>query len=139
MKVYSLTSTRFQGEILFTFNDNELLCGLQIEAELSESQHIFLLKKIPREIVELDNFKKLKDSSVTITEVSQDITFDMFWNKYDEKIRSSKKRAEQKWNKMPKGEQNKAYAYIPKYNRSLTTGISKKYAESYLNAELWNN
>jgi hypothetical protein len=63
----------------------------------------------------------------------------MFWKKYNDKERSSKKRTLAKWNKMSQVEQTKAYNYIQKYFNSIPNGVETKYAETYLNAELWNN
>jgi len=74
-----------------------------------------------------------------VTEIDQNITFDKFWNRYDDKLNSSKKKTQVKWNKMPAAEQAKAFRYIGKYFASIPSGTRKKYAETYLNAELWNN
>ena len=136
MKVFHMTSVTFTGYIEFAFNDNSLLEKYQISAELSERQQIYLLKNMPRELPELDN---LKSSTVTITEINQEVTFDMFWNRYDEKIRSSKKKALSGWNKMSKANQVRAFRFISKYESNILPGTAKKYAETYLNAELWAN
>jgi len=136
MKVFHMTSVTFTGYIEFVFNDNSLLEKYQISAELSERQQIYLLKNMPRELPELDN---LKSSTVTITEINQEVTFDMFWNRYDEKIRSSKKKALSGWNKMSKANQVRAFRFISKYESNILPGTAKKYAETYLNAELWAN
>lgn len=136
MKIYHLTSVKFTGYIEFQFNDNELLEKYQIYADLAENQQVYLLKNIPRETLELD---KLKSEFVTITEINQDVTFDMFWTRYDEKIRSSKKKTIARWNKMSPGEQIRAYRFISKYESNILPGTAKKYAETYLNTELWAN
>ncbi len=136
MKTIHLTSVTFTGYIEFNFNDNDLLEKMEIHADLSEKQQIYLLKNMPREIIELD---KLKSSTVTIAEINQDVTFDMFWNRYDEKIRSSKKKALSKWNKMILSDRIRAFRFITKYESNILPGTAKKYAETYLTAELWNN
>ena len=136
MKIFHLTSTAFTGYIEFVFNDNSLLEKYEIVADLSEKQQVYLLKNMPMEIIELD---KLKSSTVTLTEMNQEINFDIFWTRYDEKIRSSKKKALAKWNKMSAGEQTRAFRFITKYESNILPGTYKKYAETYLNAELWNN
>jgi hypothetical protein len=68
-----------------------------------------------------------------------EIDFDRFWKRYDDRVNSSRKRTLIKWNKMPKSEQIKAFYFVGKYFASLPPGIRKKYAETYLNDELWNN
>ncbi len=136
MKIFQLTSPTFTGYIEFIFNDNTLLESYGIHADLSEKQQIYILKNMPREIIELD---KLKSGTVTITEINQEVTFEMFWNRYDEKIRSSKKKAMAGWNKMSKASQVRAFRFISKYESNILPGTAKKYAETYLNAELWAN
>lgn len=138
-RIYSLTSEGFTGEVIFEYNEAGLLEKYDISsADLSEDQQIWMLKRLPRELAELDRIIK-GTKSAKLTEISRDVTFEMFWNKYNEKERSSKKRTLQKWNRMGKAEQAKAYGYIQKYLNSIAVGVAKKYAETYLNAELWNN
>jgi hypothetical protein len=136
MKIFHLTSTTFNGHIEFHFNDNTLLEKMEIHAELSENQQIYLLKNMPRELPEL---YRLKSPTVTITEVKHEVTFEMFWEKYDDRVNSSKKRTFQKWEKMTAADRARAYWFIPKYFGALPQGTRKKFAETYLNAELWNN
>jgi hypothetical protein len=139
MIAYSLTSNSFAGEVYFEFDDEGLLIRFDCtNAQLSEQQQIFLLRRLPRE---LSAIKSFMDNSPTakFTELNQEITFEMFWNRYNEKLRSSKKKAEKIWNKLGRADQQKAYRYIARYEASLYTGTAKKYAETYLNAELWNN
>lgn len=136
MKIFHLTSIAFTGYIEFRFSDNELLDKMSNHADLTEKQQVFLLQNMPKEIQELE---KLKTSNVTITEVNQDITFDMFWNRYDDKLNSSKKRTERKWDKMNPADQARAYLFISRYFANIPAGTRKKYAETYLNDELWNN
>lgn len=136
MKIFHLTSTSFTGYIEFRFRDNGLLEKYEILADLTESQQIYLLRNLPREIFELDRFKS---STATVTEVSDEVTFDMFWDRYDDKINSSRKRALQKWNKMTPADQIRAFRFISRYFGSIPSGTRKKFAETYLNAELWNN
>jgi hypothetical protein len=137
MRIIHLTSISFTGYVEYVFNDNCLLDKMEFHADLSEKQQIFLLKNMPREIQELD---KLKSANVTLTEMNAEVpTFDMFWKRYDDRVNSSKKRAKQKWNKMTPADQGRAYTFIPKYFMNIPAGTRKKFAETYLNAELWNN
>jgi hypothetical protein len=139
MKSYSLTSTTFEGEVIFVFNDENLLQSFdQSGAKLTEAQQVFLLRKLPRDLVDIKEFMKSSPTAV-FTETRQDITFEMFWNLYNEKIRSSKKRTLKAWQRLTVADQSKAYNFIRKYESSLYPGTQKKYAETYLNAELWNN
>ncbi len=134
---YHITSTSWAGYIELEFNSIGLMIRSDItQAVLNEAQQIWFLKNC-RELSELQ--RVIIGTSATLTEVKLEVTFDLFWNRYDEKIRSSKKKALTTWNRLRKDDQVKAYQYIKKYEQSISPGVAKKYAETYLNAELWNN
>jgi len=135
--IYHITSTSWTGYIELEFNSIGLMIRSDItQAVLNEAQQIWFLKNC-RELSELQ--RVIKGTSATLTEVKLEVTFDLFWNRYDEKIRSSKKKSLTTWNRLRKDDQVKAYQYIKKYEQSMAPGVAKKYAETYLNAELWNN
>jgi len=139
MKRYSLTSSGFEGEVIFEFDDNQLLLRFDATAaQLSDGQHIFLLKNLPVELFAIKAFVE-KSPTARLEEIVVTVNFNMFWIKYNEKIRSSKKKAERIWNRLSEIDREKAYKYIQKYEMSLLPGTAKKYAETYLGAELWNN
>jgi len=136
---FTLTSSQFIGEVLLSFDAKGFLVMYDASgATLSENQMDWLVNELPRRI---EDIKQLLGNSKTakLTELKEQITFDMFWARYDEKIRSSKKRAIGKWNKMTETQRNKAYKFISVYESHILPGTFKKYAETYLNAELWNN
>lgn len=135
MKKYILISKSYTGEIIFIFVEGILAMFDIRGAELNEQQRTWILEHLPRDEKALE----LYNSKFTITAVDQAVSFEQFWNKYDDKEHSSKKRTLAKWNKMPASEQVKAYNYIKNYNRTILPGCAKKYAETYLNAEMWNN
>lgn len=139
MKTYSLTSTAFDGEVLFDFDDAGNLVKFDTSAAtLSQNQQMWILKQMPKHLAHIQ--KVLGESkTATLTEIKQEVTFDMFWNRYNLKDRSSKKRTLIKWNRMNRADQIRAFNHIAKYELTLKPGVDKKYAESYLNAELWNN
>lgn len=139
MKTYSLTSVAFEGEVTFEFDENGLLQRFDMsQANLSEQQQITVLKRLPRELAEMQRVLGKSDTA-KLTEIDTEVSFDAFWNRYDEKIRSSKKKAFKIWNRLGKADRFKAFRYIQKYEQSLYAGTAKKYAETYLNSELWNN
>lgn len=139
MKTYSLTSTQFLGEVIFGFsNDGKLAYYDARDADLTVEQLAWISGRMPKHLAHINRLIS-QSNTATLTEINTEVTFDMFWNRYNYKDRSSKKRARQKWNRMSKGQRVKAYNYIQKYELSLKPGIDRKYAETYLNAELWNN
>lgn len=139
MKHYQLTSDAFTGAVDFYFNNDGLLSRFDTEeATLSIEQSTWLLKHLPRELSELSKVLE-KSTTAKLTEVKREVTFQMFWDRYDDKVISSKKKTEAKWARMSKSQQIRAYDFIQKYFLNLPTNTRKKYAETYLNNELWNN
>ncbi len=137
MKKYSITSLAFNGEIIYTFDERDTFTGIEVKATLTETQIRHFFSYMPYTSTEL---KQTIGTSkkVTVTEVIEEITFDMFWSKYNDKERSSKKRSMVAFNKLNQGNQAKAYHHILKYFRTKGNA-EKKYCETYLAAELWNN
>jgi hypothetical protein len=136
-KTYIITSDLYVGEVVASYDDKGLLLGIDFsQAEINENQHIWMLNNIPKTTNEFIIWKQ-EGRKLRVEEFV--VNFDKFWNKYDDKINSSKKRTKQKWDKMKPIEQEKAYRYIGRYFASIPYNTRKKYAETYLNAELWNN
>ena len=138
---YIMTSTTFTGEVMFEYDDNsQLLLNYSVEhAKLSERQQVWLLKHLPRELAEMESITQ-SNPAIKFTEMKEaEITFELFWNKYDDKINSSRKRTLAAWNKLNVTNRQRAYRFIPTYFANIPQGTRKKYAETYINAELWNN
>ncbi len=132
-----MTSPKLPGEVIFTYNEKGRFSSLLITECLSDEQYKHLFDHFPWNLGLLDPLSKASPSA-TFVEKQLQVTFDMFWNRYNDKERSSKKKTLVMWNKMPVTEQVKAYLYIPTYNRKRGTA-DKKYATTYLSDELWNN
>lgn len=138
-RTFILVSTEFKGQVLFEFENDLLIRFDASEAELNEAQRIYMLKKLPRS---LDLLQKVLGGSKTARLQEQKksgVTFEDFWGKYDEKVRSSKKKTERRWRQMSQTQRDRAYNHIDVYFKNIQPGVAKKYAETYLNAELWNN
>ena len=139
MKTYLLTSTKWRGEIELRYDDSGLLTVYDYRAELSADERRWFLTNMPRSLGDLQALVKSTKTG-RLTEVPpEEITFEMFWQIYDDATNSSRKRTLAKWNRMAKAEQVKAFRYVRRYFNSIPANIRKKYAETYLNAELWNN
>ena len=140
IRLFSITSNEFEGVIVAGFNDeNDDFASIDLSnAILSKKQHAWFLENMPKSIGVLNQWIKER-RKLKIEE--EKITFEMFWDRYDEKQNSSKKKTLAKWNKMSIVEQGKAYRFIGRYLTSLGHGnnAGKKYATTYLNDELWNN
>lgn len=134
-----MTSSAFAGEVVLEFDDAGNLIRYDASAAtLSETQQRWMLHNLPKHLAHVT---KVLGGSPTakLTEIKEEITFDKFWNRYDMKVQSSKKKSQQRWNRMSKSERYKAFNYIGKYEMNIPNGVSKKYAETYLNSEVWNN
>lgn len=136
MKRFAITSARFKGEITYTFNDQGFLQSFVNNADLTEEQTKFILKYLPLTIDEVEEM--LKKPSLNLQEIPFKVTFEMFWDRYNDKSRSSRKKSLKVWEKFDESNQAKAYLFYPIYNRQRGNA-EKKYCETYLAAELWNN
>ena len=137
MRQFNVTTTKSPNGIVYTYTDAGLFAGIQINESMNQLALEYVIKNIQSTI---DGFmawaKQLKD--IEVVELQQNITFDMFWDLYNDKARSSRKKSQTVWNRLPEPDRIKAYYHYPRYNRTRGNA-EKKYCETYLNAELWNN
>jgi len=139
MRRFSLTSSGFTGEVIFVFNDLNLLESFDTSgAQLSEKQQIFILRELPKELFEMERVVE-KSSSAKLTELTGEITFEMFWKRYRAPLNSKKKLAENSWKRLSQARRNLAYNFITIYEQRMEPGVSKLYAETYLNSGPWIN
>lgn len=134
MKKYVLTSQLFAGAVTFWYNDLDLLVYYHNEGEMSEKQHVWLLKHMPRELVELDALRQTVKGS--IEELPPDLSFDTFWDVYDKKI--NRKRCEPMWKKLSDADKMKALAVIKKYDAYCQrTGVGKAHPDNFMSKEYY--
>lgn len=132
-----MTSEIFTGSVTFEYGESGKLERFSIDAQLLDDHLRWLGYNMPWYESDIERFCRLTDKLI-FSLTDREITFEMFWNRYNDKSRSSRKKTEQKWNKLTKADQVKAYCYIPVYLKNKgEAGL--KYAETYLHAELWNN
>lgn len=139
MRKFELTSPAFEGCVTYGFDDatDRLVMVDMSSVPFSEEMWNCIWKNLPATSRHING---VKGRTGVITEVTDgEVTFDMFWQRYDDKARSSKVKTRKAWDKMPKREQVKAYNYVPKYFQSIPPGVCKKYATTYLSDQLWNN
>lgn len=138
MRKFELTSPAFTGGIVFGFDDET--DGLVMVDMSSVPFDVKLWRCIWNNLpASSQQLGKVKGKTGIITEMVENITFEMFWNKYNDKARSSKVKTERVWNRMSRSEQVKAYNFIGKYVQSIPPTVCRKYATTYLNDQLWNN
>jgi hypothetical protein len=138
MRTFYMTSNSWTGQIKIQYNDLDMLINCDLsEAQLNQEQHRWFLRRMPIALSELQEL--IQNSTARLVELNQEITFDTFWNRYNDKVRSSRKKAEKIWSRLSAADRAKAYIYISTYEANRPKGTEKKYCETYLNAELWNN
>lgn len=127
---------QFKGAIMLEYNEMGHLIALRIDGPMTEAQHEWFFKYVPR----LEELISVYRSSgvFKVTKVIDEITFDDFYAEYGNKV--GKQKALKAWNRLPRSEQLKAYAYIGRYKYHVaTTGIAQAYPATYLNQQRWND
>ncbi len=136
MKKFVLTFPNVEGDIVFTYDEGEVLQGVVFNGEYPERQRRNVLRTLP---VRPEVLQRINWRDGILTEEAEKVTFEMFWDRYNDKARSSKVKTQRVWDRMPEGERVKAYRYINRYKCSIPQGVCMKYATTYLNDQLWNN
>lgn len=92
------------------------------------------------EVIMKEKWMKNLKANFEISIGEPDLTFEAFWNAYNNKV-GKKKMAENTWNKLSKASKIKALQAISSYNKYLSRkpGIDKAHATTYLNQEYWGN
>jgi len=137
MKKYIYTSDYLKGEVEFVYDEETgWLQRFSFDnAEPTERQRIWMCQNLP--IVIQNLIPVLQTPTSKITEIEEEVTFDMFWKRYREKFTSYKAGgivpAEKAWNKLTKGEQNLAFKNIERYSLGIMPNCNNVYASTYLN------
>jgi len=139
MSKYHIEFTRFQACCIVEYDDTGRLISLLLEyGVMTAEAKRFLFEKLPYDLVRLEAYKKA--ANVKVSEVEQDLSFESFWNRYNNKF-GKKPRAEKLWELLNDKDRMLAYKYIQKYEQFLiqNPGINKKYPETYLSQRIWEN
>ena len=136
MSKYLLTFPGIEGEIEFVYDDGEILQSVTFSGNFPIDMRGAILRMAP---TTPERLQSINWKTGVVTPIEAMVTFEMFWDRYNDKARSSKVKTERVWNKMPEGERTKAYRYINRYKSSIPQGVCMKYATTYLNDQMWNN
>ena len=139
MRRFLITSPAFTGEADILYDETGRLVKLDVMSTDMPPAIVNIFKeKIP---VKVENLTAAFESNrATIVETSFEVSFDMFWQKYDKKI--NRKRCELIWAKLSKADQVSAFYGIDKYTKYLKTKESwrsKADPEKYLKDRYWEN
>lgn len=140
MPKYLIEFKKSAASALLEYNEDGYLVKYELEpGAFGKVQFEYFLKHFPKNINFLNAWKTEGPGGTKVKLVEEELTFEAFYDAYANKV-SKKATAEKIWNKMPNPERAKAIKYIQVYDQRLRqTSINKKYPETYLNAQEWNN
>jgi hypothetical protein len=133
MNVYEIYSPKTHLEFCVMYKGN-VLAGVDFRLGVKFDIWKFVLENLYYESQMKEIIKSL---GYKLTEIKLlAITFDDFWEKFDYKF--DRKRAEDKWKKLPPEQKQNAFDYIEKYKNELRrSGVAQMYAKTYLQNQVW--
>jgi hypothetical protein len=85
------------------------------------------------------NKTKLKENTLEIdAEVIDEFSFEKVWDFYDKKV-GDKEKLRKKYEKLPAGDKQKIFEYIPAYKEAQPDKKFRKNLETFLNNKSWND
>jgi len=134
---YIAQSPAFNGDLILGYDDDGFLAVVEVAAKLDEKQWAWLGRNFP---VTSTALKLLTvTSKLTVKEMPNDLSFDLFWKLYNYKV-GDKKATEKSWNLLPEVDKVAALAGIPRYLFWLSTKtIEQSHAKTWLNQRRWEN
>ena len=133
MTRYLLTSTLFEGEMVFSYDEDGNLINFANDAHLNEMQRQWLRSRFP--MGQNDLTLLVHDSkTLSVQLVSADLSFANFWDEYGYKV-GNKTRTNKLWDKLPDADKLKALEAIAPYRYYLATRptMEQLYPETFLN------
>ncbi|HEY5391830.1 MAG TPA: hypothetical protein VIJ57_06935 [Hanamia sp.] len=138
MKRFLITSQKFTGQAELLYNDAGVLCKIDVTDTNMSAQTVHQFKaSVP---AHTDMLGVAFSNLTTIVEAEYEVSFDMFWKKYNKKV--NKSRCMLLWGKLNKSMQVQAFFGIEAYNKFLKKeGDWRKPVdpENYLRNKYWEN
>lgn len=136
MRRFLITSPKFSGQAEVLYTDAGVLCKIDVVDTTMGDQ---LMHHFKAAIGVTIDTMSLKLTTCIIVEADYEVTFDMFWKKYNKKI--NKARCILLWNKLNKTMEVQAYHGIDAYDKYLKKEgwRNKADAETYLRNKYWEN
>lgn len=131
IRLYTYHSMGFGCMVTLAYDDG-FLKSVEIEAPVDTGRpDVKVFNK------ESDFVAVCRKHNTPFTEVKRDVTFEMFWERYNYKA-SGRIPAQKAWDKLTEAERISAYDYIPTYEAHLKMSrTAKKYASTYLNSKIY--
>lgn len=132
---YLLNFKDVLGSVEFTYNQDGLLVEYLLSAELSEHQLLFLLKRLPRTVEDVEVLQS-QHPAFSVSKLTENLSFNTFWEAYGQKIHPH--RCEPLWNKLKDGEKLAALTAISAYfSHTNKTGAYRVNPENYIKKQYW--
>lgn len=140
---YLLSSKRSGDIAMLEYDDRGIIKAVNfLNEEMNTNQVKFIFDNalLKSDLPAMLGLINTKDQTAFIEEVTQDLSFERFWEEYAYKV-GKKDRCKRKWESMPDEEKVKALKHLKKYSFFLAERphMEKKYPETYLNTAEWNN
>lgn len=133
MRKFLLTSRKDSRQIVYTYNDAGELVGIELLGQPSTEQRRWAFSFIPFNMPVL---QKEPFSLLNISELVEDLSFDVFWERYGYKVK--RQRAEEVWEKMKDADKILALLAIPRYKRHIQQrNISQAHPDRWLKDRRW--
>ena len=137
--IYSLTCPKFKDSVAILYYEiqSKRLVRIDFNIEVAEHFQRTLGQELPREMSELDRFRKVKCTVKDITNF--DLSFTKFWDTYGHKI-GKRARVQKKWDALPKEDKIMAMGSIRRLRNYYDfKKYDMPYPESYINGRLWES
>lgn len=138
MKKYLITSPKFAGTAELLYSNTSVLQKIDCQATDMIPEQIQKFKQMVP-VLEGNIPELAKSTSLTIVSEDYVITYEQFWNAYDNKVNN--KRALALWDKLSHVDKVAAFVGIKIYNRHLQKNPWKTKADpdTYLRNRSWEN
>ena len=132
---YEITAKQFDGSIVLTYNDKGIIENAEFNCSLTMEQLKFFATHFPTHQAWLK--LTVQQFEAKCTEVIEQITFELFYEKYG--LKEGRIKAQSAWNKLKAEEQTAAYKHITRYNSLLAQKQwqGKAMPATYLNQKRW--
>ena len=135
---YILLFEKTDISISFNYDLNGLLVAFKIDGILTETQHAYVMGRIPMLERQIERFtSSFKNATITIK--PGDLSFERFWQDYSNK-KGKLKMAKNLWAKLAEADKVKVLLHIPKYRiQCAKDKVDMAYPSTYINQEYYNN
>lgn len=140
MKEYIFTTPNIDGDCMMRYDQDGLIEAFEIRGNWTTAQRLFMINHLPKWESMLKEFMAERNPDASLTEVKQDLSFEVFWKAYNCKV-GNKKRAEKLWNSMTELERISCLRTLPLYHRYLQfkKNMEQAYPETYLHQRRWES